>query len=155
MATPLDTAHLRNKQVVEELRALRAAPGDLLDYAPDFANYYPRMIAHLQRVYTQLLAAVDSLQFIGLEGIEKVTFRSRTETLTWAPSQDAGAKLAEDLLEHLQNRLADVENRILEAKARLAGELTGGTAEEWHHENVHSLALLLEAVPLLSPESKL
>lgn len=153
MATPLDTAHLRNKQVVEELRALRTAPGDLLDYAPDFANYYPKMIANLQRVYTQLLAAVDTLQFMGLEGIQEVTLRSRTETLTWAPSTAVSNDLATDLLEHLRERLADTENRILEAKARLAGELTGGTTEEWHHENVHSLALLLEQVPTLSESS--
>jgi hypothetical protein len=147
---PLEAAHLRNKQVVEELRTLREQSSVLAGQAPDFANYYPKMIANLQRVYTQLQAAVDALQFIGLEGIQEVTFRSRTETLTWAPSTAASNDMAAGLLEHLSERLSDVEERIVEAKARLAGELTGGTAEEWHHENVHSLALLLEAVPTLS-----
>lgn len=151
--TPLEGAHVRNQRVVQELRRLREESTWTLEAVPDWANYYPKLIANLQRVYTQMLATIDAVQFIGLEGVREVTLRSRTESITYPIESAPGILVADALLEYLRSEAYKVENQILEAKGRLAGEYTGGTTEEWHHENVHALALVLEAVPMLTDKS--
>lgn len=149
MDTPLETAHAHNKRIYEQMIAIRTEATNLMDWMPDYANYYPKAIARFQDLYGKLLVAVETLEYVGMEGILEVTVRSRTQTLTWTVDATTGRELGDVLMEHLRQLLGEVEDKILEARGRLAGQLTGGTPEEWHHSNVRFLALLLEKGPML------
>jgi len=86
------------------------------------ANFYPRLLARLQKAYTALLADYDSVWQAEAEGILEVTLRSRTQTLTVPVQGKVSPALALLLSEMLGDQLHDLQQRIILEHESLARE---------------------------------
>ena len=83
------------------------------------------------------------------EGVLEVTVRSRTQSISWPLVTGPGEAITDKLMEYFALAMQEVEDKIIEARGRMAAEYGQGTAEEWHLSSARYVALLLEKMPPL------